>query len=83
MAARGGDKKLTAEFKVKQVEVLDEKDATRKTIATDAIAHCQKRIDDEVMIDFPAITAQYSYSQGSLHAAVGNEDGAAKARRGF
>ncbi|MEI6232885.1 MAG: hypothetical protein WCT04_07530 [Planctomycetota bacterium] len=65
-------------MKVKQVEVLDEKDAARKTIATEIIAHCQKRVDDEVLADFPAITAQYSYSQGSLHAAIGNEDGAAK-----
>ncbi len=66
------------QMKVKQVDVLDESDASKKTIATEVIALCQKRTEDEVMADFPALTAQYSYLQGCLHASIGNEDGASK-----
>ena len=66
-------------MKVKQVDVLDETDPDRKRIVTEMVAHCKKRLEDEVMGDFPALMAQYSYCEGSLFAAIGNEDEAAKA----
>ncbi len=69
---------LYVSMKVKQVDALDESDAERKKIVADVVAHCQKRIDDEALVDFPDITARYSYLQGNLHAAIGEEDAAAK-----
>ena len=66
------------QMKVKQVDVLDESDPSKKKIVAEIVAHCQKRIDDENMADFPALTAQYSYLQGCLHASIGSEDAAAK-----
>ena len=66
-------------MKVKQVDVLDESDPDKKKIVTEMVAHCKKRLEDEVMGDFPALTAQYSYCQGSLFAAIANEDEASKA----
>ena len=65
-------------MKVKQVDVLDESDAERKKIVAETVAALQKRVEDEVMSDFPALTAQYSYYEGNLFAAMGSEDEAAK-----
>ncbi|HLX65117.1 MAG TPA: hypothetical protein VKX17_27860 [Planctomycetota bacterium] len=72
------DQKYVA-AKVEQVEALDESDANRKKVAEETIAHCQKQIDNEIIADWAAVSARYSYLQGRVYADIGNEDGASKA----
>ena len=65
-------------MRIEQVKALDESDPDRKKIVADAVAHCKKRVEDENLANFSDIVARYSYFEGSLYAAIGNEEEAAK-----
>lgn len=71
------DKKYVA-LRLEQVESMDDSDAGKKKLAAEMIEHCKKRMENDVLMDFPVITSRYAYLQGRFYAAINDENSAKK-----